>query len=456
MKRKTHLLVALACLSSLLLVQQFVFPPPHARAISLFSYGEEYPYGLGAVNYIYGPDGTWKNLTNVQYLWNYYSQWATSAHPYNRSALIAYANGTHQTTARDANGHLLLDFNHDGEIDVSSGGSAFEEHNGKGAGNATLGTPFSNFWFDDNWLARYMAQAYHQPEPYGLSQYSDFTRWQIIGGDTSHWTPYGSNFYDTLALDGLYYLASGNSATALSKWQTMLGNSGYTYDSANQRYTYPNITQNYYLGLFEILTNKLILSGDFSGSTLTQLIQHSVSLRSIIISNQEKSGPNLYGWITDIGSSTALMNTETIACNVLGLGSGGYAAYEAGHAPLDMSSGGNYFVRSYSALSAVTGLSSPGYMTYGPYQHFATGTYTVDYYLRAPAPTGTMAHLDIYDSNSGQILAQTSVTAAQMATKNQWTRISLPVTVSNASISLELRTWWYGTANMDVAYIQVR
>lgn len=430
-------------------------PAKQAKAASLFSYGQHFPNGNAAVNYIYGSDGTWKALSGVQYIWNYYQQYAIANHPFDKQSLINYANGTHQTTTRDANGHLLLDFNHDGEIDVSGGGSSFEEHNGKGAGNQTLDTPFSNFWFDDNWLARYMAQAYNQPEPYGLSSYSDFTRWRILGGDTSNWTPYGSIFFDTLALDGLYYLAGGNSSAALSKWQAILSKSGSTYDGANERYTYPNITENYYLGLFAILTNKLILSNAFSGSTLTQLIQHSVSLRSIIISNQEKSGSNLYGWITDIGSSTALINTETIACNVLGLGSGGSVAYEAGQAPLNMSAG-NYFVRPYSALSAVVGLSSQGYMTYGPYQHFATGAYTVDYYMRAPAPSGTMAHLDIHDANSGQILAQTSVAAAQMASNNQWTRVSLPITVTNASNSLEFRAWWYATANMDVASIQVR
>ena len=96
-----------------------------AKAASLFSYGKHFPNGNAAVNYIYGSDGTWKTLTNVQYIWNYYQQYATSNHPYDLTSLVNYANGTHQTTARDANGHLLLDFNHDGEIDVTSGGSSF-------------------------------------------------------------------------------------------------------------------------------------------------------------------------------------------------------------------------------------------------------------------------------------------------------------------------------------------
>lgn len=447
---------SLATLGTLFVASQKFSPTTYA-ATALFSYGRHFPNGNGAVNYIYGSSGTWQDMTNVHYVYNYYSQYATTAHPYNKSALIAAANNraTAQYTCRDANGHLLLDFNHDGEIDVSGGGYAFFEHNARGAGNATYGNPFSNFWFDDNWLARYMSVAYGQPQPYGLSTYSDFTRWQIIGGDTSNWTPYGENYYDTLALDGLYYLAGGSYSTALARWNTMLSNSGYTYDGSNQRYTYPNITENYHMGLFLILTNKLILSGDFSGTTLNSLIQHSVSLRSIVNSNQEQSGTSYYGWISSIGSSTAVINTKSIATNVLELGAGGLYAYGAGYSPLSMNSNG-YFVRSYSALSAVKGLSSAGYMTYGPYQTYATGSYTVDFYLRAPGPTGTMAFLDVRDANAGSILAQTSVAASSINTGNAWTRVSLSFTVSNSSNSLEFRTYWYGTANMDIAYIQVR
>lgn len=434
------------------------------KTFALFSYGVDFPYGLGAVNYIYGPDGTWKPLTDVEYRWNYYPQYATTTHPFNKDALIN-SDSVRQTTTRDANGHLLLDFDHDGEIDVHSGGYAFvehngreytsKEHNGRRVDKPARNKPFHNFWFDDNWLARYMAQAYSRSEPSGLSKYSDFTRWQIIGGDTSNWLPYDTTFYDTLALDGLYYLASGDSATAFKKWQTMLSMSSSVYENSSQRYTYPKITENYHLGLFKILTNKLILSGDFNGSTLMQLFQHSLSLRSHIISNQKKSGSNLYGWTSGINQHGTLENTESIASNVLALGSGGYASYEAGQSPLNMNNN-NYFMRPYNVLSAVTSLSTAGYMTFGPYHKFANSNYTVDYFLRAPNPAGTMAHLSVYDASSGFILAQTEATASQFASNNQWTRISLPVSVSSASNSLEFRTWWYGTANMDIAYISLR
>ena len=59
-----------------------------------------------------------------------------------------------QTTCRDANAHLLLDFDHDGELDLaSSTGFAFHEHAGRGEFNELKGLPFTNFWFDDNSLA---------------------------------------------------------------------------------------------------------------------------------------------------------------------------------------------------------------------------------------------------------------------------------------------------------------
>jgi hypothetical protein len=83
-----------------------------------WTYGRHFPFGGEAVSYIYGPHGTFRNLTEITYLYNYYEQYATSKHPYNKDKLIAMSNGSlPYTTCRDANGHLLLDFNHDGEID---------------------------------------------------------------------------------------------------------------------------------------------------------------------------------------------------------------------------------------------------------------------------------------------------------------------------------------------------
>lgn len=418
-------------------------------------YGQHFPQGKAAVDYLYGADGTWKLLSGVEYLWNYYQHYATPAHPFDINALIGYANGSHMTTTRDSGGHLLLDFNRDGEIDVTGGGSAFHEHSGKGINGQTAGPPFTNFWFDDNWLARYMSVAYDRPQPFGLYEHYGFNRWAILDGDGSRWELYNSDYFDTLALDGLYYLSIGNSYEATRKWDRMLGKSQYYYEAANQRYVYPGITDTYYLGLFKILTDKLMDSGLVGQPKQNQLLQHSVSLRSTILSLQEKNGSSLLGWRTGIGDTNSLINTETTSLSVLALAVNSKYVFEAGRPPLAMNSQ-NYFLRPHNVLSAVNGLSGPGHMTYGPYWNVAPGPYQAEFLLRVPAPSGNVATLDVYDANTGTFLAARVVVAGDLATGNQWTRIVLDFTVSNPSNSLEFHTYWHGGPNMDVAYIRLR
>jgi hypothetical protein len=393
-------------------------------------------------------------LSNVEYHWNYYQQYATPTHPYDRAALIAYANGAHNTTTRDANGHLLLDYNHDGEIDVSNAGHAFQEHNGRGAGDTASGTPFSNFWFDDNWLARYASIAYGQTSPDGLSTYTDFTRWRILGGDTTAWILYNSDYVDTLALDGLYYLATGDTASALTKWSRIRDKSGYTYDTGTARYLYPNITENYHLGLFLILTEQVLAAGSPTVAARAELVQHALSVRSQIILNQQLAGTTRTGWTSAIPAGSSLMNTESVAANALALGAGATATYEAGQAPLRLASNG-YVVQPYGGVSARLGQSTAGYLSYGPYDAYPAGSYTVDFLLRSPAPAGTVAHLDIYDATAGRILTQQNVTASALTAGNQWSMISVPVTVTGSTATLEFRTWWYATADLDLAQIRL-
>jgi hypothetical protein len=452
------MLVAGICLSACSTsspLGQIETPDPviQPRAAGQFKYGQHEPNGLAGVNYIYGPNGTWKQLTNVEYIWNYYPQYATANHPFDKTTLINYANGTHQTTVRDANGHLLFDFNNNLELDTNGSGFAFHEHNAKAVGGATQGLPFTNFWFDDNWLARYMSNAYGRTPPNGLWEPTDFTRWRIMDGNTISWTPYNSDYYDTLALDGLYHLSSGNSTTAIAKWDRILAKSGAVYDPSTQQDRYPNIAEAYHLGLFRILTEQLLQYGTLTVTKRNQLIQHSVQQRSILLSRQEYSGSTPLGWRDLITDSTSLMNTENIAVGILALGTGGKRAYEVGRSP--MSSNNNYFLRPYNVLSAVKSLSSAGHMAYGPYRNFATGSYTADYLLRAPIPVGKMATVDVYDSNSGALLATRDVNASDFV-GNAWSKISLGFSTSNPNNRLEFRIYWYNTANMDAAYIQIR
>jgi len=181
-----------------------------------FQYGKHFPFGQAGVNYAYSAEGMWKKMTNINYTWNFYPQYSVPKHPYNKSALIAEATINHRT-ALDANGHLLLDYNHDGEIDTHEGDFAFHEHNARGARGKTCGQPFLNFWFDDNSLAKFLSKAYGLQTPDGLSEYSSFTRWSIIGGTASNYFPYKGSYNDQLALDGLYYITVGDADTAFKK-----------------------------------------------------------------------------------------------------------------------------------------------------------------------------------------------------------------------------------------------
>ncbi|MEZ4731935.1 MAG: hypothetical protein R3E79_32855 [Caldilineaceae bacterium] len=67
-----------------------------------------------------------------------------------------------------------------------------------------------------------------------------------------------------------------------------------------------------------------------------------------------------------------------------------------------------------------------------------------------------MATVEVYDANHSQFLAQKDVQAHELAGNNAWSRISLPITVTDANNRLEFRVYWHGTANMDVAALRLR
>lgn len=438
-------------------IDAIVRPTPALAAVT-YRYGVNFPHGAAAVDYAYGPDGTWQPLTDVGYQWNYYQAYATARHPFDRDALIAYADGTRNMTAPDANGHLLLDFDHDGELDVTSAGFAFREHSARGAGNVPSATskPFSMFWFDDNWLARYMAQAYGRPLPDGLSAYPDFTRWRILDGNVTAWTPYQGQAFDQLALNGLYHLALARTGDAMTAWRLLRDRSGNVLDAGTGLHGYPRIEENYHLGLFKILTEQLIARGGLGAADTLELVQHSVSLRSAVIRQQEAtSSGGLTGWVSHVAAGTHLMNTETLAVNVLALGAGANSTFGPGQAPMAPPYNG-YSLSPQGVLSAAVGVATPGHMTYGPHRAYPAGTYTVEFVLRSTRPSGRVANLDVYDAQSGQVLTQSAVTATNLGADGKWRRVALSVTVPSATNSLEFRTWWYGTSDLEVAEIRVR
>ena len=407
-------------------------------------YGIHEPNGLDAVQYLYSPEGTWRAFTGLKNIYGYYNVSDAEL-----AALIAYANGTNPATCQDPDLNVLFDLPYDSE---TASGRAFEEHNGRGVNGTQEGTPFSQFWFDDNYLARYMSEAYGAPVPQGL--YVSPTRWQIIGLDAGTWPYPDGSAPDQDALKGLFYIATGNLTMALQEWQGVYSQAGSDWDPVNLRYSYPGLDQEYYLGLFKILTDRLMDAG-VSAANQSMLFQHSISLRSNILAGQQYEDGSPIGWCTDRFDNTSLINTETTSCQVLGLGTGARYSYEAGQGPLTNPSG--FVVQPYNALSAIKGESTPGPMIFGPHATLPLGTYTVDWYMRSAKPGKKLVvNLQVHEVLTDTFLGSLNVTASQFPADDQWGRYSVDFTITDTSNQLEYLVNWGGQADLDVSTIRVR
>lgn len=453
----------------------------------LYRYGVNYPYGVGAVDYAYSADhGMWKNLDNLTYEYNYYddSEFLTPGkttiespgHDFNKNELISRASRTgFRYTARDKNGHLLFDADRNGELDRPTGGFAFHEHNGEGKDGVRPSgqEPFHQFWFDDNWLARHMAQAYGRLQPNGLSDNGDYIRWRILSGD-QNWRPYDAvdgvdpDHVDRLALDGLYYLSKGPQQTALDKWQRIVAKAGSFFDFSTRLHTYPALHENYHVGLAKLLVDQIL--AHHTGLTTVQraeLTLHSVSLRGLIIQKQQRRDGTgaLLGWTTatDLAANPrSLMNTESLAVNALALGAGAKQTYSAGQAPLQTPAAGNYLRTPSGLLQAVPGISSTGHMSFGPNHALAPGSYNVEFVMRSitPSSNSQVANIEVYNARTGGPVTPIRILKAEEfatnGTYDRFVRFTVPITVSSADNSLEFRVWWYGSSPLDIAEIRVR
>ena len=407
------------------------------------------------MDFIYGANGNWRDLTGLHFQWNFYEHCATAPHPADRAALIQEGS-TYNVTAPDAHCILLGDLDNDGEVlHDNPGGFAFHEHAGRGIGGRSTAPPFYLFWFDDNWVARYMARAYDRPEPSGLHDNGYSIRWRLLGGSNAHWTPYPpSSHPDRIALNGIYRLNAGDFAGALADWNALQALSGAVYDGANQRYEYGSISETYHLALWAILSERLLAARD-SFPERGDVLQHAVSLRSNLLSRQETddSGTRL-GWRTASGDPRTLMNTETLALAVLALGANADWVFEPGHAPLTMAQAG-YFVRPHHVLSAVVGQSQPGDMVLGPDWNLPLGTYDIDFTLRTTtrSMSAPLANLEV-DAGSG-IVASATISATAMPGDERWIRYRLTATIGNPGNSTKIRVYWPGNVDLDVGPIRV-
>ncbi len=206
-----------ACLAAIF----FLAPVTNASAAPLF--GRHLPHGTDAVAYLYGPSGTWREQTNLYFGWNFYKHCETPSHLHDPQALLRESSVSN-STAPDANCILLGDLDNDGEIaDDAINGYAFHEHAGRGVRGEPAASPFYQFWFDDNWVARYVSEAYGRPHPSGLHDFGYPIRWRVIAGDNSRWVPYPSSspHIDQIALNGLFRLNAGDFAGALTAWNAI-------------------------------------------------------------------------------------------------------------------------------------------------------------------------------------------------------------------------------------------
>ncbi len=419
-------------------------------------------------------------MTNLEYVWNYYSELPYShfpvpeKHPGNIAALIAAADGTRNFTCLAVNSSLMADFkqsgeldsrfdyNHDGYPDIPDAGWGFCEHNGKGVGGVTKGKPFTVFWYDDKWLARYMTQAYGKRNPDSVGTYANHhNHWQPIGRSVgpTNYSPYNIDAVNTQGLDGLYYLWSGNVKRARELWDHVRDLCHPVWDPTMRRYAYSvDSDGTYILGEFKIFTDSLLDKGNLPREKANELIQHSISLRSFLLSLQERDSKGvLLGWNGAIGHSEGLINTEGTFLSVLALNAlPGGEVYEAGLPPL-VSEYKSYYFRPHNVYSAVCGLSQPGYMTSGPDYQYPAGSYQADFYLRCPNPPdkAEIAILSVQASTqpSKPLISQEAHSEAFHG--DTWTRVSLAFTLGT-SARLSLRTYWTGKADLDVACIHVR
>lgn len=424
-------------------------------ALAQSSFGRHYPNGAAAVEYLYGAEGTWKDQEGISYVWNYYSHCETSAKPANLIALLRLGSSANLTSP-DINCLLLGDLNNNGDIeDNVVTGYAFHEHNGRGANGIQISEPFLHFWFDDNWLARYVAIAYGRPHPSGLHDQGYTLRWRALGGAVDGAMYYSSPTHiDQLALNGILKLNRGDVRGALDDWRSIKAMTGWYYDWTNRRYEYPELRTTYHFGLWGILSERL-LAASLDFWSRNEVLQHAESIRSNLLSLQQKdANGNWLGWTTGINDPRTLINTEAVSTAVLALGTAATWVFEPGQDPLRMGEG-QYFERPYHAVSAVAGISRPGHVVYGPYWRIEPGRYQVEFSLRTPGTgDGTrLATVDVYDGT--EILVIETVTGAMMPRNNQWVRHRVTANVTNPDNVVEFRVYWHGIADLDVGAIRV-
>lgn len=430
---------------------------PLSHCVNSWCFGIDIPNGLAAVNYIYGPEGTWRHIDGLRYRYNYYKSCSDSAagHPYNRAELVKEANGSKFYTAGDGDCHLLFHAYGD-TIQRYVNAYAFEEHNGRGAGGKILGNPFSNFWYDDNWLAHYMSSAYSKSTPAGLTMYSGFVRWKIIDGSTHGWTLYHNDqrAVDLLALNGLYYFAVHEPFNAFLKFNTIISLSGAAYNRVTKQYDFTRMQTVYYYGLALILVTKLMDSRGLPHNVQGALVPYALSLRAHLLQLQQKKDGHFISWLSG-DSAHDLINTETTVSAVLGLSTDAFYTFEADG--MAVAARGEIINRKNNTIIAIPGKTKIGAIARTVPVSFLYGShhYKAVFYLRGNKADVVGAHIGRVNvvGASGETLFSQDI-VLNCSDSKTWTRevISIPV---HDNGKLSFTVIWAGHNTLQVSLIRI-
>lgn len=444
-----------------------------ASVASAQSFGKQWPHANSAVSYLYGANGTFLPKTGIQYNHSFYyaPHYADIGvtcdqpiQPPNHNDVIAYAK-LYPHTSPDADCLMIADLNNNLSISderPAPSAKSFVEHTAKGAGGVPYGDPFLQFWFDDNWLARIMAQTYGQQLPTGLHDNNYRIRWRVLEGSNAGWANYTNDaFIDRLAINGLAFANDGNWNAALVNWDKILNDYAHpVWNATTRRYDY-SFSETYYIGLWLAFTERLYADGvGYSTTTRRTLLQHAVSLHLLLLATQEMaSGGSRIGWRTsfNVSPNVSVINTETTTLSVLGLAAEALRVYEAGFGPLGRCSTCGFTTSTSGKYEfATVAASSAGHMAYGPYSPLPVGSYTANFTLRLPngcSSCGSNAvTIDVYD---GTNIVASSVLLGSSFNGAEWSRFPLSFTVTNAAAPYEFRVWYHDNMNVDASSIRV-
>jgi len=127
------------------------------------------------------------------------------------------------------------------------------------------------------------------------------------------------------------------------------------------------------------------------------------------------------------------MNTESVSCGVLGLGANALRTFEFGRDPLGSDSErSQFFLRPHNVLSAVEGLSSPGYLSRGSLglnqsdgSQFMIEMFARSGSLTITSPDQQLLRISVIDQSSSVIVAEKSVTTKDFELNNTWTALTV-------------------------------